>query len=252
MTKLTFDKLKSHLWESANILRGSIDSSDYKHYIFGLLFLKRLSDVFEDEARRLEEELGNEWLAWEDPDQHPFYVPERARWDNIKEAERDIGATINKAFEALEDENPVLEGVLKSIDYNDKERLPDSVLSKLVAHFSKHRLGNDDLEDPDMLGRAYEYLIRQFADDAGKKGGEFYTPRGVVKLIVELIDPQEGMRIYDPCCGSGGMLIYSALHLKEDGKDPNKVTLYGQEKNLNTWAIGKMNVQDAIPMFAEM
>ncbi len=242
MGQLTLDKLESHLWESANILRGSIDSSDYKNYIFGLLFLKRLSDVFEDEAKELEEETGDKWIAWEDPDQHDFFVPERARWGHIKKQERDIGATINKAFEVLEDENPILEDVLATIDFNDKKRLPDDVLSKLVAHFSKIRLGKEDLEDPDMLGRAYEYLIRQFADDAGKKGGEFYTPRGVVKLIVDILDPEEGMRIYDPCCGSAGMLIYSALHLRDKGGDPKNITLFGQEKNLNTWAIGKMNV----------
>jgi type I restriction enzyme M protein len=201
-----------------------------------------LSDVFEEEARKLEEETGNKWIAWQDPDQHSFFVPERARWDNIKKQERDIGAAINKAFEALEDENPTLEGVLRSIDFNDKERLPDNVLSKLVAHFTKIDLGHENLEDPDLLGRAYEYLIRQFADDAGKKGGEFYTPRGGVKLMVEILDPKEGMRIYDPCCGSAGMLIYSAIHLREEGKDPKNITLYGQERNLNTWAIGKMNV----------
>ncbi len=242
MDVLTLDKLESHLWESANILRGSIDSSDYKNYIFGLLFLKRLSDVFEDKAKKMEEETSSEWLAWQDPDQHKFFVPERARWDHIKKQERDIGAAINKAFEALEDENPILEGVLVNIDFNDKERLPDNILSKLIAHYSKIRLGNEDMEDPDMLGRAYEYLIRKFADDAGKKGGEFYTPRGVVKLIVRLLDPKEDMRIYDPCCGSGGMLIYSSIHLRDEGGDPKNITLYGQEKNLNTWAIGKMNV----------
>ncbi len=242
MEKLTLDKLESHLWESANILRGSIDSSDYKNYIFGLLFLKRLSDVFEDEAKKIEKETDSEWLAWEDPDQHTFFVPERARWGHIKEQERDIGATINKAFEALEDNNAILESVLVNIDFNDKERLPDNILSRLIAHYSKIRLGHEDLEDPDMLGRAYEYLIRQFADDAGKKGGEFYTPRGVVKLIVEILDPKEGMRIYDPCCGSAGMLIYSAMHLKDENGDPANISLFGQEKNLNTWAIGKMNV----------
>ncbi len=238
--KMTLDRLESHLWESANILRGSIDSSDYKNYIFGLLFLKRLSDVFEEKQEEIRKNHGEEFI--EDRDFHEFYVPERARWDNIKEKTQDIGAELNKAFEVLEEENSLLEGVLVSIDYNDKERLPDNVLEELIQHFTTYGLGNKDLEDPDLLGRAYEYLIRQFADDAGKKGGEFYTPRGVVKLIVEILDPKEGMRIYDPCCGSGGMLIYSAKHLEENGHSPSEISLYGQERNLNTWAICKMNM----------
>jgi type I restriction enzyme M protein len=240
--KLTQQELESHLLAAANILRGSIDSADYKNYIFGMLFLKRLSDVFEDVARKIEKETGDKWLAWKDRDQHSFFVPERARWDHIQNQERDIGAEINKAFEVLEDENPILRKVLAVIDFNDKDLLPDHVLSKLIAHFSRVRLGKEDFEDPDVLGRAYEYMIRYFADDAGKKGGEFYTPRGVVKLLVEILDPKEGMRIYDPCCGSGGMLIYSALHLREQGENPQKISLYGQELNRNTWAIGRMNV----------
>jgi len=181
---LTLDNLESHLWESANILRGSIDSSDYKNYIFGLLFLKRINDVFLENRKEIIEEHGEEFA--DDPDFYTesyFYIPERARWANIKNRSQDIGSYINKAFEVLEHENQVLEGVLTTIDFNDKERLPDHVLEELIQHFSDYKLGNEDLDDPDMLGRAYEYLIRQFADDAGKKGGEFYTPRQVVKLI---------------------------------------------------------------------
>ncbi|WP_408956581.1 type I restriction-modification system subunit M [Natroniella sp. ANB-PHB2] len=238
--KLNLDKLKSHLWESANILRGSIDSSDYKQYIFGMLFLKRLSDVFEEERERIREEDGEDFV--DKPLFYDFYVPEKARWEHISSVTEDIGATLNKAFEALEEENPTLEGVLVSIDFNDKERLPDTVLDGLIQHFSEYSLGNQDLEDPDLLGRAYEYLIDKFADDAGKKGGEFYTPQEVVKLLVKIADPQPNHRIYDPCCGSGGMLIYSAENLREKGYDTSEITLYGQEKNLNTWAICKMNM----------
>jgi type I restriction enzyme M protein len=243
MAKIDLEILKSHLWESANILRGSIDAADYKNYIFGLLFLKRLSDVFEEEGERIEKETGNKHLAWNEPDEHEFFVPERARWDHIKTRTQNLGEILNKANEALEEMNPIaLERVLSVTDFNDKDRLPDVVLSKLIAHFSTIRLGNEDLSEPDILGRAYEYLIAQFADDAGKKGGEFYTPKEVVTLLVEILDPQEKMRICDPACGSGGMLIQSVYHLREKGQNPKNISLFGQERNIGTWAICKMNV----------
>jgi len=243
--KIELDELESYLWEAADILRGSIDSADYKNYIFGLLFLKRLSDRFNEECDKLIEEKDiDEDIAYKDPDLHDFYLPEKARWPYIQKQKRDIGAAINKAFEMVEDENDNIEnGVLTSIDFNDKERLPDPVLEELITHFSKKRFRNEDLEDPDIFGRAYEYLIRQFADDAGKKGGEFYTPREVVKVLVQCLDPEPGMRVYDPCCGSGGMLIYSAQHIRDNnGGSMENISLYGQEKNLNTWAIGQMNM----------
>ncbi|RKD75260.1 type I restriction enzyme M protein [Sinobaca qinghaiensis] len=241
MSKLTLQQLEAHLWESANILRGSIDSSDYKNYIFGLLFLKRLNDVFVEKAEKVEREEGDDY-AWRDPDEHQFFVSERARWKHIQGTTQDIGDMINKAFESLEEENPSLQGVLASIDFNDKEKLPDSLLLQLVQHFTAIDLRNDNLSEPDMLGRAYEYLIKQFADDAGKKGGEFYTPSKVVELIVNLIKPEEGMRISDPTVGSGGMLIQSADYIKSIGGNPRNLTLHGQERNLSTWAICKMNL----------
>lgn len=241
MAKLTQQQLESHLWESANILRGSIDSSDYKNYIFGLLFLKRLNDVFVETAKRIEEEEGEDY-GWYDRDEHQFFVPERARWENIQSITQDIGDAINKAFEALEEENAALQGVLANIDFNDKEKLPDKLLQQLIQHFSAIDLSNGNLSEPDILGRAYEYLIKQFADDAGKKGGEFYTPSKVVELIVKLIKPEEGMRVCDPTAGSGGMLIQSVDYIKAKGGNPWNLTLHGQEKNLNTWAICKMNL----------
>ncbi|KKB34134.1 type I restriction-modification system subunit M [Bacillus thermotolerans] len=244
MSKLSLQELESHLWKSADILRGSIDSSDYKSYIFGLLFLKRLNDTFEERQRLLIEEHGEEIgeLLANDPDQYRFFVPDAARWSEIRKQAEDIGSAINVAFETLENENATLEGVLTPIDFNRKEVLTDSVLQRLLQHFSLLDLSNQNLSEPDILGRAYEYLIKMFADDAGKKGGEFYTPTQVVELIVKLIKPQEGMRVYDPTCGSGGMLIQSVDYVKAQGGNPQSLSLYGQEKNLGTWSIAKMNL----------
>jgi type I restriction enzyme M protein len=241
MGQLTQQELESHLWESANILRGSIDSSDYKNYIFGMLFLKRLNDVFVEKAEQIRHEFNNDY-GFYDHDEHQFFVPERARWEYLRSKTQDIGAAINHAFELLEEENAKLQGVLATIDFNDKGRLPDATIERLLQHFSALDLSNANLSEPDMLGRAYEYLIKQFADDAGKKGGEFYTPSKVVELIVKLIKPQEGMRICDPTAGSGGMLIQSVDYIKSQNGNPRSLTLHGQEKNLNTWAICKMNL----------
>ncbi len=240
---LTIDRLEGYLWSAADILRGSIDSSDYKNFIFGLLFLKRLSDRFDEEC----EALVAGGHDPEDADEHDFFVPKRARWSEIQKVATNIGETLNKACAALEEKNSALEGVLAGIDYNDERKLGDArnrdaVLARLVQHFSKLNVRNSNLSEPDMLGRAYEYLIEKFADDAGKKGGEFYTPRMVVRLIVELLKPTEGMRICDPTCGSGGMLIECAHYLERHGQNPKNLSFFGQEKNLGTWAICKMNM----------
>lgn len=242
--KLSREQLERYLWAAADILRGSIDSGDYKNYIFGLLFLKRLSDRFDEES----EALIKEGIDPEEKDEHQFFVPKRARWAQIQKATTNLGELLNKASEALEEANSeALEGVLAGIDYNDERKLGDSrnrdsVLHRLVQHFSVVNLRNDHLSEPDLLGRAYEYLIERFADDAGKKGGEFYTPNMVVKLIVELLEPKPGMRICDPTCGSGGMLIQSAKCITAHGGRAENVSLFGQEKNLGTWAICKMNM----------
>jgi type I restriction enzyme M protein len=240
--KLTIDALERYLWSAADILRGSIDSSDYKGFIFGLLFLKRLSDRFEEECEALV-------AAGDDPedkDNHQFFVPKRARWAEIQRIATNVGEALNKACSALEGENKSLEGVLGGIDFNDERKLGDAksrdvVLGKLVQHFAKVALKNANLSEPDMLGRAYEYLIEKFADDAGKKGGEFYTPKKVVELIVALLAPTEKMQICDPTCGSGGMLIECAHYLARNRQNPKNLSLFGQEKNLGTWAICKMN-----------
>jgi type I restriction enzyme M protein len=240
VAKINLEILKSHLWGSANILRGSIDASDYKNYIFGLLFLKRLSDVFDEERDRLK---GEKYVDLKDTDNYSFYVPEKSHWSYLKTLTQNLGEVINIANDDLEEANPeMLESVLSSVDFNDKDRLPDVTLSALIAHFSKINLANKDLENPDILGDAYEYLIAQFADNAGKKGGEFYTPKEVVTLLVEILDPREKMRICDPTCGSGGMLVQSVHHLRKAGQNSKDISLFGQERNIGTWAICKMNM----------
>jgi type I restriction enzyme M protein len=242
--KLTLETLESWLWDSANILRGSIDSSDFKNYIFGLLFLKRSNDVFEEEVEVIMKRDGIS--RQEAEDETYFQLPVEARWENIKKETENIGIALDKAFAAIERENTTLEGVMTATKFGDKEKLSDELLQRLLRHFNQHSLRNEHLASNDLLGDAYEYLIKMFADDAGKKGGEFYTPRGVVQLIVQLIKPEPKQKIYDPTAGSCGMLIESARYVANlpDGKVGNNVnvSLYGQEKNLGTWAIGKLNM----------
>ncbi len=245
--KLTLETLERWLWDSADLMRGHIDSSDFKNYIFGLLFLKRANDQFFEEANLAVEEEGISLEeALEDEDYHQFYIPREAYWSELTKKTENIGQALDKAFAAIEEHNSTLEGVMTAVHFGDSEKLPDTLLSRLLQHFNKYSLANADLENPDILGNAYEYLIREFADDAGKKGGEFYTPKEVVRLAVGLIKPEAGNSVYDPTCGSGGMLIESAHYIKEhggvvDGKHIN-VSLYGQEKNLSTWAIAKINM----------
>lgn len=240
--KLSFEELKIHVWQAADVLRGSLDASEYRQPIMTLLYLKRLNDRF-DETRELYKKQGKSGKWLNDHDRYDPFIPENARWEAILNTFENIGEKIDDVCSAIEHEDPEnLEGVLTNTSYNDKKRYPDDVLLELVAHFNKKRLRNEDLENEDIFGQAYEYLLEQFADSAGKKAGEFFTPREVVRLLVELTQPKEKMMICDPTCGSGGMLIWSRKYVKEHGGNENNLVLHGQERNFGNYGMCKMNM----------
>lgn len=236
--------LESMLWEAANILRGPVDASDFKAYVFPLLFLKRISDVYDEErAEALAESDGDLEYA-ELPEQHRFQIPAGAHWSDLRERSSNVGQAIHAAMREIERANPsTLAGIFGDVQWTNKERLSDALLVQLVDHFSKLDLRNS-VVSTDVLGDAYEYLIKKFADLTNKKAGEFYTPRSVVSLMVHMLEPQPGETVYDPACGTGGMLLATLQQVRESGGDTRRMLgrLYGQEKNLTTAAIARMNL----------
>jgi len=248
---LDIKTLENWLWEAACKIRGEIDAPKYKDYILPLIFLKRLSDVFDDEIEKLAEDYGDrrtaQELIEEDHSLVWFYIPPKARWSNIIKQSTKLGEYLTDAVRAIARENPKLQGVIDIVDFNataaGQRVISDEKLKLLIDTLNKHRLGLKDVE-PDILGRAYEYLLRKFAEGSGQSAGEFYTPREVAILMSRIVEPKEGEEIYDPCLGSGGLLIKCFLRFKERFGENSKVKplkFYGQEILHGTYAMAKMN-----------
>lgn len=237
MARIGLEKIEKYLFDSANFLRGHIDAGDYKQFIFPLLFFKRVCDVYDEEYAKNEAEFGEDF-----EDLHMFNVPKEHHWNVVREKSEDVGQALQTAMREIEKANPgKLEGIFGDAQWTNKERLPDRLLKDLLEHFSMYTLSIENVPD-DELGNAYEYLIKEFADDSGHTAQEFYSNRTLVKLMAEMLDAKPGDSIYDPTCGTGGMLLITATHLKEKGEEYRSLKLYGQEVNLITSSIARMNM----------
>jgi type I restriction enzyme M protein len=235
-------QLEKYLWGAATQLRGTIDAGDYKQYIFPLLFFKRICDVYDEEYENALAESDGDIEYAEFAENHHFQIPEGAHWRDVRETTVNVGLGLQNAMRGIEKANPdTLYGIFGDASWTNKDRLSDEILTNLIEHYSQHKLDIATVPD-DQLGNAYEYLIKEFADDSGHTAAEFYTNRTVVKLMTLIMDPQPGESVYDPTCGSGGLLLNCALHLKEEGKEYRNLKLYGQEINLITSAIARMNM----------
>ncbi|MGW5058540.1 N-6 DNA methylase [Streptomyces sp. NPDC004096] len=258
MAQLTLSQLERHLYAAADILRGKMDAAQYQDFIFGLLFLKRASDQFDVARAALVKKLVAEGKSQTQAEMisesrgaykaHEFYVPQESRWSTIvSESRTEPAKALNVALAELENHNiQALDGVLSYISFTEARggntKLTKPVIQQLIDHFSEYRLSNDDFEFPDLLGHAYEYLIGEFADEGGKKGGQFYTPRSVIRMMNQLVKPEPGMSVYDPCCGSAGMLILAKEYVQDHGGDESHLAVYGQEDNGSAWAMARMNL----------
>ena len=241
-SKLTISELEQYLSKAAWILKGPVDASDFKVYIFPLLFFKRISDVYDEEYRTALEESDGDKRYASLPEMHRFEVTDGCHWLGVREKTTNVGQGIEQALRGIEQANQeFLYGIFGDAQWSNKNKLSDALLINLIEHFSQYDLSNENV-DPDMLGQAYEYLIKHFADLTNKKAGEFYTPRSVVHLLGLILDPHEGETIYDPACGTGGMLLECVDHLKHNNEDYRTLKLYGQEKNLTSSSIARMNM----------
>lgn len=242
VTKITQSELETYLWGAATLLRGHIDAGDYKQFIFPLLFLKRLCDVFDEEVIEALEVSGGDTGYAELPEQHRFQIPPESHWSVIRTRVKNVGRHIQDALRSIEKANPdSLFGVFGDAQWTNKDRLPDHMLRELIEHFSSRTLSLSNCPE-DELGIGYEFLIKKFADDSGHTAAEFYTNRTVVHLMTEMLRPKPGESIYDPTCGSAGMLLSAVSHLKRQKREWRNLRLYGQERNLLTSAIGRMNL----------
>jgi type I restriction enzyme M protein len=242
IAKLTLSQLEQYLSKAAWILKGPVDASDFKVYIFPLLFFKRISDVYDEEYKQALEESGGDKEYASLPEFHRFIVPDGCHWQDVREKTVNVGQAIENALRCIEQANQdYLYGIFGDAQWSNKNKLSDRLLIDLIEHFSQYTLSNS-LVDTDILGQAYEYLIKHFADLTNKKAGEFYTPRSVVHLLGLILDPHEGESIYDPACGTGGMLLECVDNLKDNKEDYRTLKLYGQEKNLTSSSIARMNM----------
>ena len=239
--KLTFEDLKSHLFGAADILRKQLNPEEYRPVTMAVLFIKKLNDEYESNVQKLIKD-GKKEKEARKAFNHTFVVPEDANWDELFGTSKSIGSKLNKIARRIEEENPKLSGVLTASKFDDKNNFPDNIMEELLIHFNKYDLSKDNLVKPDIFGDAYEYLLAEFASETKKKGGQFYTPHEVVRLLVELTQPKEGMRICDPTCGSGGMLVQSWSFVKEKKGNTDDLTLHGQESNYSTVGMSKMNL----------